>query len=403
VSGPADARSLAALAERARDPSHAFTAAERATLADLRAAVLASDAITVTLGGRGGRLGETVVATALLEGFLLALVALGKVDTPLRILVDGPAIELFDTAAYRARHWPAISVAPLAEGEPEYSTAGLTFALDLHGAHDGPPSLREDQDGPRRAVTCASLFRVGVREYAARGPLRRYADCLEDLLTLPPDSLDGRLAQPTLRLPADDACSAALAGAYDLRPRVPLVVGCFQSAVVAKCYGHWRAVVEGISAQLATRRPGADLDLLIACGPDGANPPGARYADLAAEFAGYRGSGNLRVVVAQTETLADLACCLTHAALALTNDSAPGHIASALGIPVVTPYLPGGVYSLRVWASSLMHRGVTSDASFTRQQVENAVLWDHTDVIDSIAPERLVAPAMDALAAAGLA
>jgi ADP-heptose:LPS heptosyltransferase len=226
---------------------------------------------------------------------------------------------------------------------------------------------------------------------------------VEDLLSLPAGSLDGRLAQPTLRLPMDDARYDALATAYGLRPGVPLVVGCFQSAMVAKCYGHWRAVLDGVSAHLAARRPAAALEVLIACGPDGENPPGARYADLAEEFAGYGGSGNLRAIVARTATLTDLACCLGHAALALTNDSAPGHMAGALGIPVVAPYLPGDVYSLRVWASSLLHRGVTSDAGFSRRQVENAVLWDHTDVIDSIPPVRLMATALDALAAAGLA
>jgi hypothetical protein len=402
VSGPAGERSLAALAARARDPAHALDAATRATLADLRAALLASDAISVTLGGRGGRLGEPMVATGLLEGFLLPLGALGKAGTPLAIRVDGPAIALFDADRYRARYWPAITVAPLAAA-PEPPAAGHTFALDLHGAHDGPPALRVAEDGARRTVTCASFFRVGVREYAARGPVRRYADCVADLLALAPGSLDGHAAQPTLRLPPDDARFAALAAVYGLRPGVPLVVGAFQSAVVAKCYGHWRAVLDGIGAQLAAARPGAALDVLIACGPDGANPPGARYSDLAAEFAGYSsGAGALRAVVARTETLGDLACCLGHAALALTNDSAPGHIAGALGVPVVTPYLPGDVYSLRVWASSLAHHGVTSDAPYTRQQVENAVLWDHTDVIDSIPPARLVAPALAALAAAGL-
>ncbi|HEV2238069.1 MAG TPA: hypothetical protein VGR57_15520, partial [Ktedonobacterales bacterium] len=171
MSGAAGERSLATLAERARDPAHALDAATRATLTDLRAALVASDAISVTLGGRGGRLGEPVVATGLLEGFLLALGALGKAGTPLAIRVDGPAVALFDAASYRARYWPAVTVAPLAAAlEPP--AAGRTFALDLHGAHDGPPALRVAEDGAQRRATCASLFRVGVREYAARGPLR---------------------------------------------------------------------------------------------------------------------------------------------------------------------------------------------------------------------------------------
>jgi glycosyl transferase family 9 (putative heptosyltransferase) len=54
---------------------------------------------------------------------------------------------------------------------------------------------------------------------------------------------------------------------------------------------------------------------------------------------------------------------LRRARLALSNDTGPGHLAGALGIPTITPFLPGAVYSRQVWASTLWHRGVTIEPS----------------------------------------
>jgi ADP-heptose:LPS heptosyltransferase len=86
--------------------------------------------------------------------------------------------------------------------------------------------------------------------------------------------------------------------------------------------------------------------------------------------------------------------------LVLSNDTGPGHLAGALSIPTITPFLPGGVYSKEVWASSLWHHGVTLEPSpFTTQEIESAVICDDTAVIDRVPPESIVAEALACLMA----
>ncbi|MGE5333321.1 MAG: glycosyltransferase family 9 protein, partial [Nitrososphaerota archaeon] len=102
-----------------------------------------------------------------------------------------------------------------------------------------------------------------------------------------------------------------------------------------------------------------------------------------------------RVIVASTRSLIDLAVILRHAALALSNDTGPGHLAGALGIPTVTPYLPGALYSRQVWASTLWHTGVTVDPSpYSFEDLKAAVFTSRTDIINTIPPEPLAAAAI---------
>jgi len=169
--------------------------------------------------------------------------------------------------------------------------------------------------------------------------------------------------------------------------------------VPAKWYERWDEVVALLGADAARHAPDAQLDVLVACGPDTAHAEGMRRADIEREFAGLHGpGGNVRVMVAHVPSLRDLAILVRHAALVLADDTGPGHIPGALGVPVVTPYLPGSVYSMAVWASSRWHRGVTVEPNpYSFEEIKNAVLWDSTHIIDSIAPERLAEEAHDAL------
>jgi len=96
--------------------------------------------------------------------------------------------------------------------------------------------------------------------------------------------------------------------------------------------------------------------------------------------------------------LRDLVILLSRAALCLANDTGPGHLAGALHIPTITPYLPGDIYPMRVWASTLYHHGVTLPPdTFTFAQIENAILNSHTDIINSVPAELLASQAISAL------
>lgn len=374
--------------------------------------------VIVCLGGKAGRLGECVVGTALLEGTLQALAGLGRAAIPVSIIVDEGTRELFDAACYQAHYWPRIRVisAPVEGAQPvrdaliDTHERGTALVLDFNGARDGSPTLsihdvpsHLPQEGPslrKRVIVLDQLFRMGVRVYAHRGSLRRYADFIEDLFGLPAGAIDGLRAQPTIWLSADDlARFQGLARTSGLREGSMLIVCSFQSVVPAKCYDRWPEVLGYISREITRRCPGTLVDFLIACGPDELHQEGVRLADLEADFAGFAdGEHPARTIVVRTPSLRDLAVLMRHAALVLANDTGPGHIAGALGVPVVTPYLPGNVYSQAVWASSPWHHGVTLDPNpYTQRQVENAVLWNNNTIISQISAEVLARMALRVL------
>jgi hypothetical protein len=244
----------------------------------------------------------------------------------------------------------------------------------------------------RRVTTLSHLFRVGVRSYAARGPYRRYADFVEELFDLPAGTINGLEAQPRIRLSArDEENYPRIASQWGLHPDAFQIVCFFQSIVLAKCYGRWDEVMMLFCDFFARHFPQKRVEFIIACGPDELHPAGLKKADIAEAFSTFTGKvQNARVLVGSTPSLRDLAILVNHAALVFSNDTGPGHLAGALHIPIIVPYLPGSLYSKQVWSSTLWHRGVTLEPNpFSYQQVKEAILWDRTEIIDSIAPQRL--------------
>ena len=208
---------------------------------------------------------------------------------------------------------------------------------------------------------------------------------------------EGDMLSKDLLNASDKARYSDLARSYGLSDDATRIVCSFQSAVAAKCYENWDDVMTVICDHWAHSHPSQRLEFFIACGPDDDQP--VRREDLAAFFAGFTGAeGNTRVIVETTPSLRDLAILLSHAALCLSNDTGPGHLAGALHIPTVTAYLPGEIYPMRVWASTLWHRGVTLPPdAFTFAEIENAILNSHTDIINSVPAELLTAKAICAL------
>ena len=399
------------LQQLALDSDYPLTEADKRVVEIAHTALLRADAVELHLGGKAGRLGECIVETAFLEGMLSLLEQLGKAGTPVTVLVDEEVSSLFDDATYADQFWPGIHFQPASDHamsrrtrEWQSNQASMSrrhlLALDFHGAHDGVPYLQRSETDTSSVTTLAQLHRVAVRSYAHRGPHRRYAAFLEDLFGLPEGTVDDLKAQPRIRLNArDEARYPDLARAYGLTDDATRIICFFQSVVAAKCYENWDDVMTAICEHWARNHPSQRLEFFIACGPDDDQP--VRCDDLAAYFAGFTGAeGNARVIVEKTPSLRDLAILLSHAALCLANDTGPGHLAGALHIPTVTPYLPGDIYSMRVWASTLWHHGVTLPPdTFTFAQIENAILNSHTDLINSIPADLLASQAISALEA----
>ena len=146
---------LAFLDELARDVSRGLTASEARMLHRAREALDAADAAVIHFGGKSGRLGEAIVGTALLEGTLQTLAALGKQHTPLTVIVDASIAEVMSVVEYRARYWPEITVIVAAPGAVDRvglasfadPSARNILALDFHAEHDGAPYLEIETIG----------------------------------------------------------------------------------------------------------------------------------------------------------------------------------------------------------------------------------------------------------------
>src|SRR5437764_6896234 len=88
------------LHEHAQDKSSLLTEQEQAAIAQAHAALLEADEVFICLGGRAGRLGESIVGTALLEGTLQALHYIGRNNIPVYIIVDKSVLDLFSVQQY---------------------------------------------------------------------------------------------------------------------------------------------------------------------------------------------------------------------------------------------------------------------------------------------------------------
>jgi glycosyl transferase family 9 (putative heptosyltransferase) len=409
-------QTLAFLHDCALDNNRPLTETEQAMLQTIHSLLKHADEIIICLGGKAGRLGECIVGTGLLEGTLQALQYMNKVGTPICIFIDEGVADLFDAKLYQDPYCCYFNPSREAADVQECAFQSLmgssrtqlishrnVVVLDFHGANDGMPYLQlienplqpeaqAGQDQHSHVAIIGQLFRVGVRSYADRGPERRYADFIETLFALSAGTIDGKQAQPRLLLvDEEDARYDQLVRTFGLNPEVLSIICFFQSVVLAKCYERWDEVLQLLCAQLAFHMPGQKIAIILACGPDADLPPGMRKADMEEWLGSFQGvEANARVLICSTPSLRDLAILTSHAVLALANDTGSGHIAGALGILTVTPFLPGNIYSKKVWSSTLSHCGVTLDPNpYSFSELEAAVVWGKTAIINSIEPQHL--------------
>lgn len=400
---PTETYALDFLHELAGDPTRVLSPQEQRTRLQAAEALKQADEVIIRLGGKAGRLGESVVGTGLLEAMLQAMEQTGKAGTLVQISVDGQVAELFAEKLYQKKYWQNICVrtassSPLEVLSTEVAREGKQILImDFHGGNDGMPAMTTRKSVARgeatgRVTVLKRLFRVGVRSYAQRGARRRYADFIEDIFALDHGTISSDQAQPAILLSDTEIASyPTIARRYSLRPDALPIVCFFQSIVIAKCYECWDEVMLKLCDYFAGEFPDQQLDFLLACGPDESLPEGLRRGDLQEDFHGFSGvNGNARVIARHTPSLRELAILVSKAMLVLSNDTGPGHIAGALGVPTITAFLPGTIYSKQIWSSSLAHEGVTLEPNpFNYREIEAAVLWGNTRIINCIPSQRL--------------
>lgn len=397
---------LAFLHDYAYDQTRSLSVDEQTLLQAVAQRFREADTLVICLGGKAGRLGESVVGTGLLESVLQARIYLQKEAIAVHILVDEGIATLFQEALYQQRYGPGITIHAVPQTYDllttarRYTTGQALCVLDFHGAHDGMPSLETaifpsgQNNGSQRQVTLlGQLFRVGIRSYAQRGPERRYADFVTDLLSLPTSALDGQQAQPRLYLSPQDAHYYSELTSKLATDRSTLVImGFFQSVVPAKCYERWDEVLQLLCAYFAQYFPSQKLTFLLPCGPDQDLPAGIQQADIEEWFQDFAtGTCSNAQMIITSVSLQDLAILTSHATIALSNDTGPAHIAGALQVPTVTTFLPGTIYSSQIWSSTLWHYAVTVEPNpYSYRELEAAVVWGRSHIINSIPPEAIL-------------
>ena len=400
---------LSFLGALASGDSSPLSPGAREALAQAAAVFRRAERFVVRTGGKAGRIGESVLETALVHGTLLALKRTRRRPPLVTLVVDDRVRELFAPALLHERFWSQVEViaVPPAESEAAARAAALhgfedeSVLLDLNGGSVGAPFLRSERHrrGPhapwRTLHTLGQLFHTAVVRFAVRGPERRYADFLETLFSLPAYTLDGYEVQPEILLTDEERAHATpMLRRLGVAPRTIPFLCFFQSVAVAKCYPSWWDVIEGIAR--AASEMGRPVVFLVVCGPNESGRAGLERADLEQVFGGF-GVPGASVVFCEIPSLRDLVILATRC-LTLANDTGPGHVAAAAGSPVVTPYLPGEVYPKRVWASTPRHRGISVEPSpFSRRQVTDAVLGGENWPMEVISPSAVVEVAVDAV------
>ena len=376
---------------------------------DISGVLADSSHVVLQLGGKFGRIGESIITSAFIYPVHEALLMLGRHDTKITLIVDRGVSCLYDRQLYSFNLGRQLDVIP---ADPSLSNSVAQklcssgeeniFLFDFNGGNEKHPQYMclefSNAKCRHRISVLSNLFRSSVRCFAALGALERYARFIEHILVLPSGSVDRNRSQPNILLgDQDELRYEQLMSQLAFDPSSINITCFFQSVVSAKCYGHWEDVLMGISNFLKRIRRDKMVNFIMACNSDDSQSQRFSAKDLREQFTGFSGANNARCVVCQI-SLRDVAIVSKHSVMTLSNDTGPAHIAGAVGTPVVVPFLPGNVYSMAVWSSSLPFRGLTLEPNPYRfDEIRDAVAYGYTHIIDSIQPEVLIQRAVDTL------
>ncbi|MDD2823285.1 MAG: glycosyltransferase family 9 protein [Candidatus Daviesbacteria bacterium] len=365
-----------------------------AALAELRQSFENTDGVYVVLGGA---IGDAVISTAYIKGIQQALNQSGK-SIPLTIMVSQDQGDLYD--AWGQGNIKIVKVARnsgLAEATSAITASSLKNPLifDFEHARAANPTIEIEEVNNQKITTVANLLIPAVHLYNnGSDSEKRYSKFIEELLSLPENSVDPQIAKPTIELPSNkDQLYENLANRCGIDTNNPNQISIIvEGSRPGKRYGmqNWATVITEIQKQY----PNYQFNVLF-------NKQDRRVGYTEDDIrTTLTNAGVINSCHLVDGTLMELAVLLEKQKLTLTNDSGLAHIAGALknGPSVVMLFLPKDS-SVNMWASSKKHIPIALSKE-EEQNLSNVDINDENEdrkLMNKIPPERIIQKALEVL------
>lgn len=361
-------------------------------LETLNHSINSSTNLYIVLGG--GPIGDAVVSTAYVRAIQQALNYLGK-NPHITLIVNETHGNIFQ--GLTSSNLTIQKVKPGEGGKTAYDIAtesGQTSTILDFEQYAGNPSVDSREASGNQITTATNLLRAAIELYNQKiDSNTRYARFIEDLLSLPPNTLDSHQAIPLVKLPDDQENTFDnLASKFGIDKTKQQIAILIEASSPSKRYkpDNWIEVV----SKIADEYP--DYQFNFICNPS-SKLPGYTTTDIESLLNKRGLSKNGRVVYGDID---EMTVFLAHQKLVLTNDTGLGHIAGAVekGPPVLTVFLPKGPPPSFWLSSPRQHAAVLAeDEQEKLPNVDINVTDEKIKLINKIKPQDVARKALEIL------
>lgn len=367
-----------------------------ASLSEIKNSFENTDSVYIILGGA---IGDSVISTAYIKGIQQALNKSGK-NIPITVVVNQDSGDLYDTLSQGNIK---IIKAPRNEGlgrtrsEIIGSDYQTPLIFDFEHARATNPTIDLEEVNKKKMTTLTNLLIPAIQCYNNTSDKdRRYSIFIEELLSLPENSIDPQIAKPTIELPANkDQLYENLATRCGIDTSNPNQIAIMvEGSSPGKRYGlkNWADVI----TEIRRTYPNYQFNIIY-----NKNSPQAGYSkeDISNTLTN---AGVISYCHLVDGSLMELSCLLERQKLALSNDSGLAHIAGALknGPKVVMLFLPKNS-SVESWVSTNNHIPITLSNEEERnlENVDINEVDENKKLMNKIPPKRVAQKSIEVLGA----